>query len=132
MNKTVNPEMIGLGRESRGLTQGQLAKLLGVSQGKISRFEAGMLAVFAQWERRLIGQRTKDALAVKRAQGTRLGRPRSIAPELACEIVDMHHSGSTYSAIARELNRRGVPTAHAGREWHDTTIRALVINSRRE
>ena len=37
---------------------------------------ASVLAVFAQFERRLIGQRTRDALAVKRAQGVRLGRPR--------------------------------------------------------
>jgi DNA invertase Pin-like site-specific DNA recombinase len=35
---------------------------------------ANVLAAFAQFERRLIGQRTKDALAVKRAQGVRLGR----------------------------------------------------------
>src|SRR5947207_1951894 len=37
---------------------------------------AGMLAVFAQWERRMIGLRTKEALSVKRAQGVQLGRPR--------------------------------------------------------
>jgi DNA invertase Pin-like site-specific DNA recombinase len=36
---------------------------------------ANMLATFAQFERRLISQRTKEALAVKRAQGVRLGRP---------------------------------------------------------
>ena len=36
---------------------------------------ASVLATFAQFERRLIGQRTKDALAIKRAQGVVLGRP---------------------------------------------------------
>jgi hypothetical protein len=41
---------------------------------------ASVLATFAQFERRLIGQRTKDALAVKRAQGVVLGRPREITP----------------------------------------------------
>lgn len=35
----------------------------------------GMLIVFAQYERRVIGARTKAALAIKRAQGVRLGRP---------------------------------------------------------
>src|SRR5207248_6984277 len=30
---------------------------------------ANVLAVFAQFERRLIGQRTREALAIKRAQG---------------------------------------------------------------
>src|SRR6476646_7602711 len=36
---------------------------------------ANMLATFAQFERRLISQRTKEALAVKKASGVRLGRP---------------------------------------------------------
>lgn len=36
---------------------------------------ASMSAVFGQLERRLISQRTKDALAVKRAQEVKLGRP---------------------------------------------------------
>lgn len=36
---------------------------------------ANMTAVFAQLERRLIGERTKASLAVRKAQGVRLGRP---------------------------------------------------------
>ena len=40
---------------------------------------ANVLATFAQFERRLIGQRTREALAVKRASGVRLGRPRVAA-----------------------------------------------------
>jgi DNA invertase Pin-like site-specific DNA recombinase len=38
------------------------------------------LATFAQFERRLIAQRTREALAVKRAQGVRLGRPPALDP----------------------------------------------------
>ena len=36
---------------------------------------ATVVAAMAQMERRLIGQRTKDALAAKRADGVQLGRP---------------------------------------------------------
>ena len=36
-----------------------------------------VLSVFAQFERRLISQRTKDTLALKRAQGVRLGQAAS-------------------------------------------------------
>ena len=39
---------------------------------------ANVLATFAQFERRLIGQRTREALAAKRAAGVRLGRPLSL------------------------------------------------------
>src|SRR5262245_24400317 len=35
---------------------------------------ANVIASVAQWERRIIGQRTKEALAVKKAQGKHLGR----------------------------------------------------------
>ncbi len=45
MSTTFNPQMLTLARESRGLTQGDLAGLLGVSQGKISKYESGLLSV---------------------------------------------------------------------------------------
>lgn len=38
-------------------------------------FKANVMGSAAQWERKLIGQRTKDALAAMRAQGVKLGRP---------------------------------------------------------
>jgi Zn-dependent peptidase ImmA (M78 family)/plasmid maintenance system antidote protein VapI len=42
---TVNPEMVVLARESRGLTQAELADALGVSQAKVSKYENGLLSV---------------------------------------------------------------------------------------
>ena len=39
----VNPEMLVLARESRGLTQSEVARLLGVSQGYVSKTESGLL-----------------------------------------------------------------------------------------
>jgi len=41
---------------------------------------AHIMASLAQWERRIIGQRTREALAVKRSLGVRLGRPATMAP----------------------------------------------------
>src|SRR5580765_4731215 len=39
---------------------------------------ANMLATFAQFERRLISQRTREALEVRKRQGKRLGRPPTV------------------------------------------------------
>lgn len=41
MEKQVNPEMIVLARESRGLTQTELARNVSLSQAEISRYESG-------------------------------------------------------------------------------------------
>src|SRR3954453_18201171 len=50
---------------------------------------ANVLATFAQFERRLISQRTKEALAAKRASGTLrgpIGRPRVMPDHVITEI----------------------------------------------
>ena len=65
---------------------------------------AHVLATFAQFERRLIGQRTREALAVKKKQGVRLGRPQSIPPRLARRIRFMRSRGMTLQAICDRLN----------------------------
>jgi Resolvase, N terminal domain len=81
---------------------------------------AGMLAVFAQWERRMIGQRTKDGLAVKRAQGVRLGRPREMPDSLRRRLRRMRQRGragagaATRAEAARE-EARGATSVARGR-----------------
>jgi Zn-dependent peptidase ImmA (M78 family)/transcriptional regulator with XRE-family HTH domain len=45
VDKTVNPQMLILARESRGLAQKDLAEAVSVTQGKISKYENGMLLV---------------------------------------------------------------------------------------
>jgi DNA invertase Pin-like site-specific DNA recombinase len=90
-------------------------------------FMAGVMASAAQWERRIIGQRTKDALAVKRSQGVRLGRPNVLPAEVVSRIVSFYRTGQGWSAIARSLNGDGVPTAHGGTKWHPSTVRAVVL-----
>ena len=47
MNDTVNPAMVTLAREARGLTQTELADLLCISQAQLSKIEAGLSAVTA-------------------------------------------------------------------------------------
>lgn len=87
---------------------------------------AHVLATFAQFERRLIGQRTREALAAKREQGVRLGRPQSIPPRLASRIRSMRSRGMTLQAICDKLNNEGVPTPREGSMWRPTSLRAVL------
>ncbi len=91
---------------------------------------AHVLATFAQFERRLIGQRTREALAVKRKQGIRLGRPQSISPKLARRIRSMRRRGMTLRAICDKLNAEGVPTPRGGAAWRPTSLRAVLAHPR--
>jgi DNA invertase Pin-like site-specific DNA recombinase len=92
-------------------------------------FMASVMASAAQWERRIIGARTRDALAVKKAQGVRLGRPRQLPADVLERITLDHQAGAGWSTIARSLNDEGVATAHGGTKWHPSTVRAAVLSS---
>lgn len=87
---------------------------------------ATVTAAFAQYERRLIGQRTREALARKRAQGARLGRPVTLPTELRAQIVNRRAAGATLRQIAAELNDANVPTAQGGARWYPATISAVL------
>jgi DNA invertase Pin-like site-specific DNA recombinase len=92
----------------------------------------GIMALVAQAEREAISRRTKDALAVARARGVRLGNPNGAASlrragkggaalcaavagnadrhaaDLAAVVADIHAAGHrTLRAIAAELTQRG-------------------------
>jgi DNA invertase Pin-like site-specific DNA recombinase len=101
-------------------------------------------AALAEKERKLIGERTRLALAARKAQGARLGNPRSavIAARLGREaqseeadrfaanvmpVIDsLRGSGIVdLRGIAAALNQRGVRTARGGR-WHVSNVRNVM------
>lgn len=92
---------------------------------------ANILATFAQFERKLISQRTREALAIKKAQGVSLGRPRQVAPTTVKRIQRERKRGLTLQAIADQLTDAGVATAQGGKRWYPSTIRAVLAATRR-
>lgn len=85
-----------------------------------------VLLTMARFEKRLIGQRTKDALAAKKAAGVRLGRPSMLPTEVVARIVARRAAGVTLTAIAAELNDDQVPTAHGAVRWWPATVAAVL------
>ena len=94
-------------------------------------FFATVLAGMAQWERRIISQRTKDALAVKKAQGVKLGNPnlgKTPAP-VRRRITRARARGDSYARIAAALNRDAVPTSQGGSQWWPASVRVVELAS---
>ena len=77
------------------------------------RVSRTIIVAVAQWERRAIAVRTREALTAKRAQGVQLGRPSVLSPEIVARIVEAHQTGAGWSTIARQLTRKASlrPTA---------------------
>lgn len=61
-----------------------------------------LLGIFAEWERGLISQRTKEALREKKKQGIKLGRPSRNIPYH--KIALMRIKGMKWDDIAKAIN----------------------------
>jgi DNA invertase Pin-like site-specific DNA recombinase len=111
-------------------------------------FMLHIYAVLAEKERALIADRTRAALAQKKAQGTVLGNRTNLrdaqakgvatnqmaADAFAANVLPIVRQiqaagATTHRAIAQALNNRGVRTARGG-DWHDSTVRNLLARAR--
>lgn len=107
-------------------------------------FMLHVYAALAEKERALISERTRLALAAKKAQGALLGNRTNLADARAKAASSNQAAAAAYArnvlpiiqqvkgsgatslhAIAAALNARGVRTARGG-EWHATTVRNLL------
>lgn len=67
------------------------------------RAMAGLLAVFAEFERDILRERVKVGIAEAREQGRPHGRPRT-ASLLQEQVEEMYEAGMSKSEIARRLS----------------------------
>lgn len=88
---------------------------------------ANMLACFAQFERRCVSARTRDALAAKRERGERVGgRPSTLPDRVVRRIQREAAAGTALNAIARGLNEDAIPTGQGGQRWYASSVRAVL------
>lgn len=110
-------------------------------------FMLHLYAALAEKERRLISERTRAALAAKKAGGARLGNPYNIAEagvigrqnlaasadEFAARLLPVvqgiqNTGAKTLRAISLALNERGIRTARGGR-WHVSSVMNLLARA---
>jgi DNA invertase Pin-like site-specific DNA recombinase len=90
---------------------------------------AHMMATFAQFERRLISERTKVALSAKRARGERLGRPRQAPPGVVRRIVMDRNIGLSFAKIAAALEAEGILSPAGLPTWQTSTVRRIYASA---
>jgi DNA invertase Pin-like site-specific DNA recombinase len=98
-----------------------------------------LLAIFAEFERNLIVERTKAGKAARIAIGLHPGGPRtygfdvdratvieaeaSVLLEAATHVLD----GGSLARLVDDFNARALPTKAGGR-WNETTLRRMLLN----
>lgn len=110
-------------------------------------FMLHLYAALAEKERKLISERTKAALAAKKAQGVKLGNRTNLAEARAKAVASTKASAdafalnvlpvieqvkaqgvTSYNGIAQALNVRGVRTARGG-TWQAATVRKIILRA---
>ena len=104
------------------------------------RLVLNVMASVSQWEREVIGERTREALAHKKAQGHRIGTgpfgyaladdgrtliPQSDEQATLDLLRDCRAAGFSLRATASELNRHGCRT-RSGAPWRHEYVRNLL------
>lgn len=112
-------------RHGWGIVLGDMDIDTSTAAGKL---QLSMFASVARFERDRISERTREALAVKRAQGVRLGRPSVLPTEIVSRIVSERAEGASLRVIADGLTRDGIATAQGGKAWHASTVSKVLAS----
>jgi Recombinase len=115
----------------------QAAEALGVSVSTIDRrLVPAVHTVKTPWGQRLIPvaeleRFLREHLEPPRQRGKQgtAGRPPSLPRRVVEQIRLEYARGRGLAEIARQLNDDGVPTAHDGRQWWPSTVRAVLVRS---
>ena len=84
-----------------------------------------MLAAAAEYERAMIGERTRKALAAAQARGVVLGRPVELDQAISELMRRLRETGKTFDEIASELNAQGITTP-TGKAWAGNNVARTI------
>jgi DNA invertase Pin-like site-specific DNA recombinase len=97
------------------------------SSSPVGRFITTAMAGVAELERALIAERTRNALAAKKARGARLGRPVTLPPVVRTLVADCRREGLSLAAIADRLNIAGHRNGQGG-EFTRSAVQKIVTS----
>ena len=125
-------------------------RFVAVDMPEANDLTVGIMALVAQAEREAISRRTKEALAVAKDLGVKLGNPNGaaslrragkggvalrravslnadqFAKDLSEVVEDIRAAGhSSLRAVAAELTKRGIRTRRGG-AWHVSSVKELL------
>jgi len=108
------------------------------TKSAMGKFFFTLTAALAEMEREIIGERTRDVLQRKKANGEVYGhvpfgfkrfKGKLLAHEAEQEIIQtvlgMRQKGLNYSRISRELNQMGLKTKK-GNQWFPQTVKNVI------
>jgi site-specific DNA recombinase len=115
----------------------------GTATGQLFRT---IVTSISEWERGVIGERTREALAYKRRNGERVGAipygfrlapdgkhlvPDPAEGKVLARIARARARGTSYVAIAARLNTDRIRTKRGGR-WYAMTVRSVLRTAGRQ
>lgn len=138
-------DLVGVALIERSITRKGARVISAAGEGTEGTDASAMLQrqildCFSEYERRLIGQRTKAALRAKRERGERAGNlpfgyslntdgrtlDRNEAEQAVLSVLgELRRAGYSQRAIAAELNRQGF-TTRRGTAWRHQYVAALA------
>lgn len=141
----IGRDLIGVAMVERSIAKKGARIVSAAGEGTETTDASGMLQrqildVFAEHERRIIGQRTKAALQAKRARGERAGNlpfgyslgadgqklePCKAEQDVLAILAELRAAGFSLRQIAAELNRQGF-TTRRGTAWRHQYVAALA------
>ena len=94
------------------------------------RMQAQMQATFAEFERRRIGERTKDGLAIAKAKGVKLGGSKPVIPFETVQLIALaRQADKTFRQIADDLNALLITTS-TGTAWSAGSVNWVLKSQR--
>jgi len=85
-----------------------------------------LLISVSQWERRVIGERTRAAMQHLKSQGRVIGRAGFDDTTTLARITEERAQGRSYQDIAQGLTRDGIPSGRGG-QWTAMTLRRMAL-----